>query len=69
MGNKTFYWNGLISHLLNRYIPSNWLSAKREFASTEKFFQVSQPLELGAQTGSKIFSEDYVTGETFLRRR
>ena len=56
----------LINHLINRCIPLNWLSAKREFASTEKFFQVSQPLELEAQTGSKIFSEDYVTGGTFL---
>ena len=25
----------LINHLINRYIPSNWLSAKREFASIE----------------------------------
>ena len=56
----------LINHSINRYIPANWLSAKREFASTEKFFQVSPPLarwpplELEAQTGSKIFSDDYV---------
>ena len=59
----------LINHLIDRYIPSNWLSAKREFASTEKFFQlqVSSPLEREAQTGSKIFFEDYVTGGTFLR--
>ena len=57
----------LINHLINRYIPSNWLSAKREFTSTGKFFQVSPPLELEAQTGSKFFSEDYVTGGTFLR--
>ena len=57
----------VIDHLINRYIPSNWVSAKREFASTEKFFQFSPPLELEAQTGSKTFSEDYVTGGTFLR--
>ena len=40
----------------------------RKFTSTEKFFQVSLLLELEAQTGSKIFSEDYVTGGTFLRQ-
>ena len=45
----------LINHLINRYIPSNWLSAKCKFASTEKFFQVSPLLELEAQTGGKIF--------------
>ena len=56
----------LISHLINRYIPSNWLSVKRKFASTEKSFQVSSLLELEAQTWSKIFSGDYVTGGTFL---
>ena len=63
----------LINHLINRYILSNWLSAKREFASTEKFFQVSLPLELEAQTGTKIFPKItslaelfYVTGRTFL---
>ena len=31
----------------------------------KKFFQVSPQLELEAQTGSKIFSEDDVTGGTF----
>ena len=31
----------------------------------KKFFQVSPPLQLEAQTGSKIFSEDDVTGGTF----
>ena len=56
----------LINHLINRYISSKWLSAEREFASTENFFQVSPPLELEAQTGSKIFSEDYFTGGTFV---
>ena len=35
--------------------------------SRENFFQVLPPLELEGQTGSKIFSEDYVTGGTFLR--
>ena len=48
----------LINHLIYRYIPSNWLSAKREFASTEKFFRVSPPLEIEDQTGSKFFPED-----------
>ena len=32
----------------------------------KKFFQVSPQLEQEAQTGSKIFSEDDVTGGTFL---
>ena len=57
----------LINHLISRHILSNWLSAKHKFASTEKFFQVSPLLEPEAQTGSKIFSEDYITGGTFLR--
>ena len=63
----------LINHLINRYITSSWLSTTREFASTEKFFQVSPPLELEAQTGSKIFPKItwlvelfYVTGRTFF---
>ena len=54
------------NHLINRYIRSNWLSAKHEFASRKKFFQVSLPLKLEAQTGSKIFSDDCVTSGTFL---
>ena len=33
----------LINHLINRYIPSNCVSAKHQFASAEKFFQVSSP--------------------------
>ena len=57
----------LINHLIDRYIPSNWLSTKREFASIEKFFQVSPQLELELTPEAKFFFEDYVTGGTFLR--
>ena len=51
----------LINHLINRYIPSNWLSAKRGFASTEKFFQVLPPL-----TAAR--AEELKPKQSFFRR-
>ena len=68
-----------VSHVINIYIPSNWLSAKREFASTEKsskFPRHSPPLEPDPQKlkpEAKFFPKIaslvelfYVTGRTFF---
>ena len=49
----------LINHLINRYIPSNWLSVKREFASTVPINRKILPSFTAARAGSSNRKQNF----------